>query len=99
MYKLFMSNNHDIPDTWGISDDQANKISEALNRRSTYPEVLLQEAIEELARDITIIEPDPKDWEWWINHLIDTLSDEAKKKHVFNKFLSMLLELKQSIGN
>lgn len=94
-----MTTNPNIPDTWGIPDDQANKIREALSNKSTHSEVLIQEAIGELARDITIIEPDPKDWGWWINYLIEMLGGEAKKKYVFNKFLSMLLELKQSIGN
>jgi hypothetical protein len=45
------------------------------------------------------MEPNPNNWRWWVNYLIEMFGDEAKKKHVFNKFLSMLLELKQSIGN
>ena len=56
-----MSKNPTIPDTWGIPDDQARKVIEALSKKSIRPEDAVQKAIEEIARDIAIIEPDPVD--------------------------------------
>ena len=56
-----MSKNPIIPDTWGIPDEQANKVREALSKKSIKPEDAVQKALEEMARDITIIEPDPVD--------------------------------------
>jgi len=94
-----MSRNPNIPATWGIPDDQANQIQETLNKKSICHKDEVQKAIAELARDIAIFEPDPKDWEWWVNYLIAILGDEAKKKHVFNRYLCMVLDLKQLIGN
>lgn len=45
-----------------MPDDLAKKVSEALNRKSITPEDELADALDEMARDIALIEPDPKDW-------------------------------------
>jgi len=37
-------------------------VREALSKKFIRPEDAVQNALEEIARDITIIEPDPKDW-------------------------------------
>jgi hypothetical protein len=47
----------------------AKKVSEALNRKSITPEQELQDALDEMSRDIALIEPDPKDWGWWVIYL------------------------------
>lgn len=75
-----MSNNYDIPNTWGIPDDQAKKVRERLSKKSIRPEDAVQKAIEELTRDIRIIEPDPKDWVWWVIYLLEQMEGEAKKR-------------------
>ena len=75
-----MSKKPTIPETWGIPDDQANKISEALSKKSIRPEDRVQEAVEELARDIAIIEPDPKDWAWWVVYFLEKMEVEAKRR-------------------
>jgi hypothetical protein len=72
-----MSKNPKILDTWGIPDDQANKVREALRKKSIRPEDAVQKAIEELARDIAIIEHEPVDWGWWVTHLLELLEEEA----------------------
>ena len=94
-----MSKNPVIPDTWGIPDDQANKVREALSKKSIRPEDAVQKSLEEIARDIAIIEPDPGDWGWWVNYLIEILGDEAKRLGKFDTFVNMLVVLKQSIGD
>ena len=69
VYKYCMSKNSNIPDTWGIPDDQANRVRDALSKKSIRPEDRVQEALDEIAREIAIIEADPKDWEWWVTYL------------------------------
>ena len=57
-----MDNKSDVPDGWEMPDNQAKNVSEALNRKSTTPEDELQAALDDLARDIALIEPNPVDW-------------------------------------
>jgi len=46
---------------WTIPDDLAKKVSEVLNKFSSTPEDELQDALDDMARDIALIEPDT----WW----------------------------------
>jgi hypothetical protein len=69
-----MSNNPDIPNGWSMPDYLANQVNKALNRKSITPEQELQDALDEMARDIALIEPDPQDWGWWVNYLLDDLT-------------------------
>jgi hypothetical protein len=57
-----MSDNDPILLGRAMPDDLSKKISEALNRKSITPEDELQDAFEDMARDIALIEPDPMDW-------------------------------------
>ena len=43
-------------------------MKEGQSRKSIKPEDKIQKAVEELARDIAIIESDPGDWGWWVGH-------------------------------
>jgi len=81
-----MSKNPIIPDTWGILNEQANKVREALSKKSIKPEDAVQKAIEEIARDIAIIEPDPKDWGWWVCYLLEELETRAKKRRLIDQY-------------
>ena len=74
-----MNKNPKIPDTWGIPDDQADKVREALSKKSIRPEDAVQAALEEIARGIAIIEPDPDDWGWWVNNLLEQMGKEAER--------------------
>jgi hypothetical protein len=85
-----MSKNPSMPETWGIPDDQANKVREALSKKSISPEDAVQKAIEEIARDIAIIEPDPEDWGWWVSYLLEKMEAEAKKWGKSDDFEEML---------
>ncbi len=80
VYILWMSKNPSIPETWGIPDDQANNVREALSKKSIRPEDRVQKGVEELARDIATIEPEPGDWVWWVNYLLEKLEVEAKSR-------------------
>jgi len=79
VYKYCMSKNPVIPETWGIPNDQANKVREALRKKSTWPEDRVQDALDDMARDIALIEPDPQDWTGWVNYLLESLQTEAQK--------------------
>jgi hypothetical protein len=57
---------NDLPPGWSLSDDMAKKVSEALNRKSITPEGELQDALEEMAQDIALIEPNPVDGCDWV---------------------------------
>ena len=61
-----MNNNDGVPEGWSMPDDLAKKISEVLNNKPLSPEDELQDALEDMARDIALIEPDPVDWGWWV---------------------------------
>ena len=74
-----MNKNPKIPDTWGIPDEQANKVREALSKKSIRPEDRVQKGVEELARDIATIEPEPGDWVWWVNNLLEQMGKEAER--------------------
>ena len=80
-------------DDWGISDDQAEKVKEALSKKSIRPEDAVQKAVKELARDIAIIEPDPLDWGWWIFYLVGKLEEEAKGRGNLSAFDGILISL------
>jgi hypothetical protein len=62
VYKFSIENNHDLPDGWAIPDDLAKRISEVSNRKPISPEDELADALNEMARDIAVIEPNPVDW-------------------------------------
>jgi hypothetical protein len=48
-----------------MPDDLAKKVNDTLNRKSLIPEDELADALEEMARDIALIEHDPQDWGGW----------------------------------
>jgi len=92
-----MKNYPSIPNTMGIPDDQANKVREALSKKSIRPEDAVQRAIDEIALDIAIIEPDPKDWGWWVTYLLEALQVEAEKDRKSATFETVLQELHSSL--
>jgi hypothetical protein len=94
-----MSKNPVIPDTWGIPDDQANKVREALSKISIKPEDAVQKALEEIARDIAIIEPDPQDWGWWIGYLLEQMELHAEKHQQIKQYEYTLEVLTEKLQN
>jgi hypothetical protein len=56
-----MDNKPDLPDGWAMSDDLAKRINEVLNNKPVSPEDELADALDEMARDIALIEYDPHD--------------------------------------
>lgn len=57
----------------------------------------LEHTIEEIARDIANIEPDPQDWEWWIGYFVGKLGDASLERGNFNSFEQMKNSLKDNI--
>jgi hypothetical protein len=77
-YKQIMNNNAEIPNGWATQVDLAKQVSGALNRKSITPEDELADALDEIARDIALIEPDPQDWGWWVIYLLEQMEAEAR---------------------
>jgi len=86
-----MSNNHNVPDGWAMPDALTKKVSEALNRKSITPEQELQDALDDMARDIALIEPNPVGWGGWVIYLLEQILAEAYwrgKQGEFNEMLN-----------
>ena len=66
-----MDNNSNLPEAWLMSNEVAKKISELVNKKPYSPEDDLKDALEELARDIALIEPDPRDWGGWVTNILE----------------------------
>ena len=92
-----MSKNPNIPDGWSMLDDLAKKISEVLNKKSVTPEDELADALEEMARDIAHIEPNPVDRGGWVTYLLERMEKEARRRGKESKFEYMLNSLKKEL--
>lgn len=66
-----MNRKADVPEGWAVPDDVANEICKELNESQITPDEMLLDKLPDVAQDIAILEPDPKDWGWWIHYLID----------------------------
>jgi len=64
---------NDIPESWSMSDDLAKRISELVNKKPYRPEDDLNEAIECLARDITLIELNLVGCGGWVIYLLERM--------------------------
>jgi len=98
-YKLSMVNKSDLPEGWAMPDYMAKRVSDSVKRKPESPEDQLQKALEEMARDIALIEPDPKDWVWWISYLLEQLEEEAKRLGKQADFKEMMKSLNNHLGN
>jgi hypothetical protein len=73
-------NNPNFPQGWSMTDDLAKKVGEELRRKSLTPEVMLQDALGEFARDMAIIESNPVDWGGWYIYLIEQMVGQAASR-------------------
>ena len=92
-YKLSMANKSDLPEGWAMPEYMAKRVSDSVKRKPESPEDQLQKALDEVARDIALIEPEPKDWAWWVPYLLEQMEGEAKglgKQTDFNKMMKSL---------
>lgn len=89
-----MENDYKKPDSWAMPDDLSKKISETLNNKRITPEDELSDAVDEMARDIALIEPDPQEWGWWANYLLEQMEAEAKRRGMHRSYLAMLRTLR-----
>jgi hypothetical protein len=77
-----MNNNNDskTPEGWSMPDNLAKKINEGLSKKTLRPEDELADALEEMARDIALIEPDPRDWAGWVVYLLEQMEIQSTKR-------------------
>jgi hypothetical protein len=76
-----------------MPEDLAKQVREELDKRSITPQDKLQEAMDELARDIAILEADTRDWEGWVMYLIEQLEHQAGKRRKRDEFKALLNSL------
>ena len=93
-----MDDDRKIPASWAMSDDMAKKVNETLNNKRITPEEELADALDEMARDIALIEPDPVDWAGWVVYLLEQMEAEAKRRGKHGDFGEMLRTLLQDLG-
>jgi hypothetical protein len=94
-----MEHNTDLPEGWSMPDYMAKRISESINKKRITPEDELQDAFRDLANDLVLIEPDPRDWGWWVSYLLEQLDEEAERRGKKDEFARMLKALRQKLGN
>jgi hypothetical protein len=88
-----MAKNAEIPDGWAMPDDLANQVNKALNKKPITPEQELQDALDEMARDIALIEPNPEDWGGWMQYFLEQMEEESKRRVKHLDFERMLKSL------
>jgi hypothetical protein len=76
-----------------MPDDLSKKISEVLNNKPISPEEELQDAQDEMARDIALIEPNPDNWGGCMSYLLEQLEGEAQRRVKQADFVEMLRTL------
>ena len=89
-YKLSMVNKFDLPEGWAMPEYMAKRVSDSVKKKPESPEDKLQKALDEVARDIALIEPEPKDWAWWVGYLLEQMEMEAQKRGKLADFIDML---------
>ena len=75
----------------------AKKLSEYMNKKPHAPENDLQEAIDDMAHDIAILEPNPIDWGGWVSYMLEQLEGEAKRRIRIGDFEKMLRTLAKEL--
>ena len=88
-----MNNGDHVPEGWAVPDDMSEWLKKSVNRKPYAPEDDLQDAIDDIAQDIAILEPDPVDWGGWVSYMLGQLEGEAKKRVRIGDFEKMLRTL------
>ena len=67
-----------------------SSITEVLNNEPISPEDELAKTLDEMARDIALIKPDPHDWAGWVMYFVDQLEEVSYRKRRGFDFNSVL---------
>ena len=94
-----MSKNPDLPEGWAMPDDLSKKINKVLNNKPITPEDELADALEDMARDIALIEPDPQDCAGWVMYLLEQMEAEAQSRGKGRELPKMLKSLIMKLNN
>jgi hypothetical protein len=78
-----------------LPNDLTRRISELVNKKPYAPEDDLQEALDDLARDIALIEPNPVDWGGWVTYMLEQMEGEAQRLGRQTDFDDMLSQLRK----
>jgi hypothetical protein len=94
-----MAKKSDLPSGWAMPDDQANRLSENLSRKSISPERQLEKALQDIARDIAILEPNPADWEDWVEFFLNQLAEELENHRIGHDQDSLMIAIIDRLQN
>ena len=92
-----MNKDDHIPEGWAVPDDMSEWLRKSVNQKPYSPENDLQEAIDEMARDIAILEPNPIDWGGWVSYMLEQLEGEAQKRIRIGDFENILRTLAKEL--
>ena len=91
-------NDYKKPETWGITDDLANRLGEIMEqKKQDSPLVDLMESLGQAASEIADLEPEPESWAGWIAYFLEALQVEAEKDSKPAGFESMLPTLRDAL--
>jgi hypothetical protein len=94
-----MANKSDLPEGWAMPEYMAKRVSDSVKKKPESPEDKLQKALDEVARDIALIEPNPKDWAWWVGYLLEQMEIQAQKRGQNNQYEFALEVFEESLQN
>ena len=94
-----MNNDSKIPEGWAMPEDVAKKINEGFSKKTLRSEDQLADTLDELARDIALIEPDPRDWAGWVNYFLEQMEYQAEKRRLIYNYEQALESLAINIQN
>lgn len=92
-----MNKKPDLPEGWAMPPAIAKRVSDGVNKKSESPEDKVQSALDKMARDIALIEPDPQNWGWWVSYLLEQLEGEAEKNRLTDQNDYSLIVLAEKI--
>jgi len=78
-YKIHM-NNTDLPEGWAMPPKMAKRVNDSVHKKPSTLENQLQKALDEMARDIALIEPNPQDWGWWVSYPLEQMGAESLRR-------------------
>jgi hypothetical protein len=78
VYKYCLDNKSEIADDRAMPDDLAKKVSEVVNNKPIPPEDEQADALEDIARDIALIEQNPQDRGRWEFYVLKQMAVKAK---------------------
>jgi hypothetical protein len=82
-----------------MPDFMAKRVIESVKKKPISLEDNIQNTLDEMARDIALIEPDPSDWSWWVGYLLEQMEMQAENRGQTNQYEYTLKVLAEKLQN